>query len=292
MFPDNSWYSHRLILSQYADVENKLTHCSIQHGSITTTFDKNFGSIKFPFSKYLVWNKKAASVCHSNKFYNSKIIGAPFIYLDILLQNKKFVTIKNSLFIIAPHASENIDGPFYHKKFADYVKKKFKGKITICIFYADLNKKIINIYKKKKIKIFSCGKRSNPKYLFLLYEQFKINESIVITELGSALFYSLFLKKKTYFIEKFSPQVIFNNNQKQILNYKKKNAFLFKNLPKSKIVNSKLGKNLANKELGFRYLKNPYELMNILWPNNIFLNILSYIFKTLLWLKWRNKLLS
>jgi hypothetical protein len=292
MFPDNTWYSHRLILSQYSNVKNKLSHCSIQHGSITTTFDKNFGSIRFPFSKYLVWNKKASSVCRSNKFYNNEIIGAPFIYLDILLKNKKFKIFKNSFFIMAPHASENIDGPFYHEKFSEYAKKKFLGKITICIFYSDLNKKIINIYKKKNIKIFSCGKRNNPKYLFLLYRQLKINENIIITELGSALFYSLFLNKKTYYIDKFSPQVILNNNQRQILKYKKKNNFLFKNLSKSKIVNGKLGKKLADLELGLKYLKSPYEIKNILWPNNVFLNICSYIFKILLWLKWRNKLIS
>lgn len=292
MFPDNSWYSHRLILSEYANIKDKLSYCSIQHGSITTTFDKNFGSIKFPFSKYLVWNKKAAHACRSNKFYNNEIIGAPFIYLDILLKNKKFKTIKNSFFIIAPHTSENIPAFFYHEKFSDYAKKKFKGKTTICIFHSDLNKKIINIYRKKNIKIFSCGKRNNPKYLFLLYRQFKINENIVITELGSPLFYSLFLNKKTYYIEKFTPQVIFNNNQKQILMYKKKNNFLFKKLPKSKIVNCKLGKKLANEELGLKYLKKPCEIKNILWPNNVFLNIYSHIFKIFLWFKWKNKLIS
>ena len=110
-------------------------------------------------------------------------------------------------------------------------------------------------------------------------------------KLNIPLPYTEMLAEAFALIDKFSPQVILNNNQRQILKYKQKNNFLFKNLPKSKIVNGKFGKKLADLELGLKYLKSPHEIKNILWPNNVFLNICSYIFKILLWLKWRNKLI-
>jgi len=292
MFPDNSWYSHRLILSRYATIKDNITHCSIQHGSITVSFNKNFGRLVFPFSKYLIWNKRTASICSKNKHYNFEIIGAPFLYLDKLLNKKNFNIIKNSYFVMAPHASENIPSPFFHEKFIKYIKNKIKGKITVCIFYHDRNQKIENLYKKEKINIFSCGKRNNKKFLYLLYYQLKKNENIIITELGSPLFYSLFLNKKTYFIQKFSPQIILNNNENQIKKYKKKYSFLFNGLSSNKIVNAKLGKKLADDELGVDYIKNSREIRDILWPNNSFLKIYAYIFKFLLYLKWRKKLLN
>jgi hypothetical protein len=193
---------------------------------------------------------------------------------------------------MAPHASENIDGPFLHEQFIKYIKRKIKGKITICIFYYDRNKKIENLYKKAKINIFSCGKRNNKRFLYLLYNQLKKHENIIITELGSALFYSLFLNKKTYFIEKFSPQVILFNNEDQIKKYKKKNFFLFNGLPSNKVVNAKLGKKLADRELGKYYMRSPEAIRDILWPTNCFLKIYAYIFRFFLYLKWKNKLLS
>lgn len=292
MFPDNSWYSHRFILSQYINGNEEPTHCSIQHGSISVTFTKNFGKLRIPFSKYLIWNKKTAQVCTKNKNYNFEVIGSPFLYLDKMLNKSNFRVIKNSYFIILPHTSEmTLSKSFLHEQFIKYIEKKFKGKITVCVFFNDRDSKIENLYKKKKMNIFSCGKRDNKHFLYLLYYQLKKHENIVITQFGSALFYSLFLNKKTYFIDRLSPHILFNNKN-QLEKYKKKYSHLFSRLPLTKIVNAKFGKKLADEELGLDYLKSPEEIKLIIWPNNFFLKIYTRIFQFLLYLKWRNKLLN
>jgi hypothetical protein len=291
MYPDNRWYGHRFILSRYAKTEDKPTICSIQHGFLKNISNKNFGKILSPYSKYLIWNEDVARICRKNKNYKFEIIGSPFLYLCKLLEKKKYLKRKNSYFVFLPHAAENIPSSFSHILFIKYIKKKFSGNITACFFYSDITNKISELYKKNEIKIFSCGQRNNKNYLDLLYKQIMSNENIVITELSSALFYSLFLNKKTYFIEKFA-SVKVTQNIKLLKIYKKKNYFLFEGLPKNKIVNSKLGKKLADYELGLKYIKNPYELKNILWKKSLIQKVLIFIFTVLLYLKWRSKLIK
>ena len=79
MFPDNSWYSHKIIFNKYINTNIKTYKASIQHGAIAIGYNKNFGRIFFPFIKYLVWNKKAYNVSKKNGFHRVKIVGAPFI---------------------------------------------------------------------------------------------------------------------------------------------------------------------------------------------------------------------
>ncbi len=292
MYPDNNWYSHKEILNKYIGEKIKVYKSSIQHGSITVTYDKFFGKVKFPFINYLVWNKKALDICRQNGNRNSSIIGSPFIYLNDIMKHKNYKAKPKSYFIFVPHSAEYIPGPFYHSDFISFAKKKFKGRLTVCFFYKDLNSKLKKLYGKNKIKVFSCGKRKNKNYLFSLFVQMKLNENIVITELGSPLFYSLFLEKNTYFVDSFTPSVTPKKFIRQEMNYKKKYEFLYDKLPKNKKVNAYYGKKLANYELGIKYMKKKEDLKKLLVPNNIFFKIYTEICKFLIYLKWKNKLIQ
>jgi hypothetical protein len=292
MFPDNNWYSHKEILNKYTKSKIKHFIASVQHGSITVTYDSSFGKIFFPFFNYLVWNKKAYSVCKKNGFNNVKIIGAPFIYLNEMMRFKKFNTKKDTYFIFVPHSAETIPGPFYHEKFIKFAKKNYKGSITACFFYKDITIKLIKLYKKNNIKIFSCGKRHNKKYLFSLFEQLKIHEKIIITELGSPLFYSLFLNKKTFFVNEFTPSVTSKKFLSQEKRYKDKHNFLYKNLTKNKQVDPLLGKKLADDELGARFLMSKSSLKKLLYSKNLFMKFYAEIYRFLIYIKWKNKLLK
>lgn len=292
MFPDNNWYSHKKILNDYTISKIKNFIASVQHGSITVTYDSLFGKIFFPFFNYLVWNKKAYSVCKKNGFNNVKIVGAPFIYLNEIMKSKKFKIKKNTYFVFVPHSAESLLGPFHHEKFIKFAKKKYKGSIKACFFYKDINIKLIKLYKKNNIKIFSCGKRNNKKYLFSLFEQLKIHQNIIITELGSPLFYSLFLNKKTYFIQEFTPSVTPKKFLSQEKKYKDKHNFLYKNLNKYKQVDPILGKKLADEELGTRFLMSKYSLKKLLYSKNIFMKFYAGIYRFLIYIKWKNKLIN
>ena len=293
MFPDNNWYSHKEILNKYIKKNIKTFYASVQHGSITHSYDKNFGRILFPFIKYLVWNKKAYKICKKNGYENAEIIGAPFIYLDKLMKSQKFIINKNSYLIFIPHSGEVApsDG-FHHEKFINYAKKNFKGSLTACFFYKDINKNLTKLYKKHKIKIFTCGKRNNKKYLFSLYKQMRIHENIVITLLGSPLFYSLYLNKKTFFLRDFTPPLTPKKFGTQEKKYQVKYNFLYKYLPKNYKVNAIKGKKLADEELGVKFLKDKKSLKKLLYSKNFFIKFYTEICKFLIYIKWKNKLIN
>ena len=293
MFPDNNWYSHKEILKKYIKKNIKIFNASVQHGSITHTFDRKFGRIIFPFIKYLVWNKKALNVCKNNGFNNAEIIGAPFIYLNELMKKKKFVTNKNSYFIFIPHSGElGSSVKFDHKNFIIFAKKKFRGSLTACFFYKDINNNLIKLYKKNKIKIFSCGKRNNKKYLFSLYKQMRVHENIVVTLLGSPLFYSLYLNKKTFFVRDFTPLLTPKKFESQEKIYQNKHTFLYKNLANNYKVDPVKGKKIADDELGVKFLKDKSSLRKLLYSQNIFVKFYTEICKFLLYIKWKNKLIN
>ena len=122
--------------------------------------------------------------------------------------------------------------------------------MTACFFYKDINRNLTNLYKRNKIKVFSCGERKNKKYLFSLYEQIRIHEKVVVTLLGSPLFYSLFLKKKTFFLRDFTPSLTPKKFKLQEKKYQIKHSFLFQELPDNDKVDPTKGKKLADEELG------------------------------------------
>ena len=292
MFPDNNWYSHKIILNKYINTNIKTYKASIQHGAIVFGYNKYFGRIFFPFIKYLVWNKKAYNVSKKNGFHRVEIIGAPFIYLNELMKSKKFRTKKNTYFVFLPHAAEGGPITFYHEKFIKFLKKNYKGSLTVCFFYKDINNNLRKLYKKNNINIFSSGKRNNKSFLFSLYKQMKISENIVITELGSSLFYSLFLNKRTFFVNDFKHDINSIKISSLEKKYMKKYNFLYKNLPKNRVVNPQLGKKLADEHLGIKFLMSKNSLKKLLYPRNIIMNIYTEICKFIIYIKWKNKLIG
>ena len=147
----------------------------------------------------------------------------------------------------------------------------------MCLFYYDLNDEIKTFYKKNKIKIVSNGIREDLKFLNRLYFNLVTHKNVVVTELGSTLFYSMLLKKNTFLRTKYDNKYLGKLYQTEFIPYQykkylKKNKFLL-----SKKINLKKGFELAKLELGYDYLKKPEELKKILDLENIFKNITKYI---------------
>ena len=88
MFLDNSFYSHRSILSKYCGVKDKKCFASIQHGSFTLKQEQLIGKRFFSISPFLCWNERLLKITKKNNIPNVFCIGAPFLYLDILMKKK------------------------------------------------------------------------------------------------------------------------------------------------------------------------------------------------------------
>ena len=284
MYLDNSFYSHRRILSKYCGVKDKKCFASIQHGSFTLRQEREIGKRFFSISPFLCWNERLLQITKKNKIPNVISIGAPFLYLDILMKNKKFKSPIGTL-VFPSKSSVSLNSDLNHSRLIEMTEKKFKGPYTVCVYFVDL-KKDWSIYKQRGWKVISFGDRYEKNFLYGVYKYIKSSKNIVVTSIDTVAFYSMFLKKNLYFITKYKKKnktynIVTTKNelQEDVQKYYKKK---FPNLLKNK---SSVDKRffLACNELGYNSIKSKKELRKILGFENklkmIVAKILSHYFK-------------
>ena len=120
----------------------------------------------------------------------------------------------------------------------------------------------------------------------------RVHENIVVTLLGSPLFYSLYLNKKTFFVKDFTPLLTQKKFTSQEKIYQNKHSFLYENLANNYKVDPVKGKKIADDELGVKFLKDNSSLRKLLYSQNIFVKLYTEICKFLLYIKWKNKLIN
>jgi hypothetical protein len=295
MYPDNNWYGHRSILAEYCCIKDTHVFASIQHGITPFWMPNELGRRKLNYTPYLCWDKNTELHCHQNGIKNVKAIGAPFIYLHKLYSKKVDISLKKRNVILFPsHSSisekRNLN---YCNLLIEYIEKKYKPPYTVCFYYKDLHKINKAFFLRKNWLIVCNGNRVNKSFLKNLYNNL-INHNIVLcAELGSTMFYSLFLEKKTSLILKVKENSFYKEieNPKRGFDKEKYIKFMDRhNFLKNKgFIDKKLGKRLANKVLGLNNLKSKNELKAYLGWNNKIKIFLAKLFAKILDLKYPNK---
>ena len=291
MLPDNSWYGHKKILFDYIGVKENKIYASLQHGWISQVQDLA------PKKKYLypilVWSKFQKKKFNKKKNFNVYAIGSPFLYLCRLMQTKFKDTSNNDYvskgtIVFPAHSSQGFEHTTDHELLIKLTEKNFKGPYTVCFYYYGLNSKDISLYKKKNWRIICCVKNKIDQYsLFKIYNELRLHENIISTELSSPIFYGMYLKKKTKVFFKPNKRFFFYSEaeKKMIKFYKKKYPELF-----NSFLNAEKGYKLAKKELGFDCLQNKINLKKIMGLNSFYKTCLSKIFSFLYDIKYGNGL--
>lgn len=285
MFPDNNWYGHRKILLRYLKIKDQNIFASLQHGWQSQFSKPNYIKKKYPT---LFWSKK--NMNSLNKKNNDKYsIGSPFLYLCEILKirvGKKKISSANSkgTLVFPTHSSQDLKQETNHNLLIKDIEENFEGPYTVCLYYYDLVPKDIEIYKKKKWRVICCTRgRSDTYSLLRQYIEINKHKTIVSGEFCSALFYSMYLKKKTRILldsnKRFSSYL--ESEKKIVKLYKKNYPQLF-----NSFLPAEEGYELGKKELGFESIKDREELKNILGCNSSIKNLLSRIFSFLYDLKY------
>jgi hypothetical protein len=171
-------------------------------------------------------------------------------------------------------------------------KIKKKDSLDVWLWRNDL----ISIFyskNKKKITLEAHNKWFHKSFLKNLYNNL-INHNIVLcAELGSTMFYSLFLEKKTSLILKVKENSFYKEIETPKRGFDKEKYIKFMdrhNFLKNKgFIDKKLGKRLANKVLGLNNLKSKNELKAYLGWNNKIKIFLAKLFAKIIDLKYPNK---
>lgn len=265
MFIDNNWYSHRKILANYCNIKDKPAYASIQHGwfRILDQEIKSLKVSKIPKSTFLCWSKRMEEIYKKNNpNKNIVAIGAPFIYLYD--DNKPDIKIERNVLVFPPHTGELENKPSNftkHKELINHVSNLYTGPYSACLFYQDMKKDIIKIYKEKNWKIFCCGDRKNLKFLENFIKIVSLHENIIVCEMTSAYLYALYMKKDVKIINEFNKTYVHRNVHGQEIDedswivYKDLYPFLSSNNFEEKIKYAKLELGCENKKTKTEIIK-------------------------------------
>jgi len=322
VFIDNNWYGNRYILSKYCKVKDEPIFGSLQHGlllashfDITKTSDVKLGDRSFNQIPWFVWNDYMLENTKKNKIKNVINIGSPIVYLHEMLKYRKFAKPKGTLLIPCRSVYE-VSHIVDYDRLIRMVKKKFKPPYKILVGYFDLAQVFKIRHKYKDCTFVTCGKRTNFKYTYNLYKYMKECNSVVNFYPGTSILYSLFFKKKTYYINnrylikttrdpmaiikdkvfKFRSNYNFKNKKKinikikQIIKDDQISAECFKKEYGIDIsqLNKKNHYNKALIALGYNKKKNPKELIKILGWDNLLKKNLAKLLKIIIDIKHKD----
>ena len=322
MFIDNNWYGNRYILSKYCKIKNYPILCSLQHGlilashfEITESKNLKLGKRRFMQFPWLVWNDFIVENTKKNNIINVINIGSPIIYLHTMLKNKKFCKPKGTL-IIPCRSVYEVNHIVNYDSLIKMVKKKYNPPYKILVGYFDLPNVFKIRHKYKDCTFVTCGKRKNLKYTYKLYKYYQECQSTVNFYPGTSILYSLFFKKKTFYINNRylnkttkKPEAIRNNkifkrnNIKKLKNKNMVNIKISDIAKDDKIattcfkkeygidlfnLNRKTYHNKALIALGYNKKKSPTELKKILGWDSTFKITLSYILKMIMNIRYFN----
>ena len=293
MYQDNNWYGHRKVFLDYCNINyNYNALAATQHGWMPIAHRHILGKRSFDsVIPFLCWSKSVEQLVKKYTT-NTHTIGAPFIYLHEIKKKKKYNS-KGTL-VFPTHNTPEIKTQFKHEKLIDIVESQEEGPYTVCLYYTDHKKKNINIYKKKKWKVVCCGNRRDENFLFKLYNHISNAKSVVCSELTSPLFYSMYLNKKTRIINKYkiknryysiSEVEMWNFEISSYKFFKKRYPSIFK-----KGLKLKKGKELADIELGTKYLKSKKTIKKLMGWDNFLKIYLAKLFAFLMDLKYKKNL--
>ena len=171
-----------------------------------------------------------------------------------------------------------------HNLLIENIKEKFEGPYTICFYYYDLNQKDVDIYKKMNWRVVCCTRGRTDSYsLYRQYIEIKKHSTVVCGEFNTALFYSMYLKKKTSVLHEGNKQVISYNEEEN--NQLKSYMTAYPELCNS-FLSADKGYELGKKELGFDCMKNKEDLKKLLGCDSIIKIYLSKLFSILYDLKY------
>jgi hypothetical protein len=206
---NNQMYGHNVIMRKYARVRLPyLIPGQLQHGwHIDHGIHGDLQNITETekLKKYFVWNKNNLTNAHKYGFNNVIAIGAPFIYLPEIKIDVE--TKSNSVLLFPVHSCESegfVDPITTFKRYLadiDFLHNEFES-ITACLYWREYeNDSIRKLFEKNDINAVTLGHRdNNPNFLFSFCKHAYEHEFISSNIFSTAIFYGLYLKKKTFIL--------------------------------------------------------------------------------------------
>jgi hypothetical protein len=280
MHSDNNWYGNKKILLDYCNLESQPVYASLYHGWIFSEHLKTRNKKKITPGNLLTWNNKQLKIVQEKNKKNTFSIGSPFLYLDKfkkkILRKRK---ICHGVLCFPPHSKTNYHQEFNHKNFIKFIESNFNPPYSCCLYYVDFNSEIKEFYKKSNWNILTAGARDDLYHIEKIYDYLDAHDKIVVPYVCTQFFYSLYLKKDTFIVNKSydNNESFFSNNAVTEYQSAVNNYFQFK-YPEfftNQMIPKKIGFHVACEELGYDCIKESNELKKLLGLDSFFKKFLA-----------------
>ena len=155
--------------------------------------------------RYYLWNDNNLKQAKKDGFQNIIPIGAPFIYLyDDYNPEKKILS--NSLILFPLHSVEGEEYFDIIKSYKNYlnqiktIEDNFQ-RISVSLYWNDYrNKDVVELFTNQNINVYCMGQREKePNFLKNFIDIVGNYEFVSSDSYSSAIFYSLYMRKKFFF---------------------------------------------------------------------------------------------
>lgn len=267
MKPDNDWYGHKRVLSDYCGYENKKSVFGyIPHGW-EPAWTAEHGRRRIKQAPLFVWNQRLQEQAQSFGLANVICIGAPYIYAVHMLLGEERPTGLGTI-AFPSHSAEGTQIGGEMDSFIREVESKCPPPYTVSVFYQDLQKEVVNLYRDAGWKIVSFGTRADDQFLYRQLKEIARHEHVVGNLLQTALWYGGFLGKsirligdrpKILSISKLhSPESVKRDLDRHLIFEDRFSGIRGEGL------NAAVAQNIAAHELGAEFKRSPKELSQIL----------------------------
>ena len=269
---DNLYYGHYQILKKYsgAIIPYKING-EMQHGwtrrSGITSLDLGVKSNNLSLKRYYVFNSNNKKKALNGGYKNVVAIGAPFLYIK---NPKQYYSqkISNSLITFPSHTHEFGGFKNTFETYKTYLQslKKIEKKFSLVVVSLGWeeykNSNIVALFENEGISVVCMGHRDkNPNFLIKFINEVSKFEYVSSDNVSSAVFYSLFMKKKVFLYGELMKE----NNIWHVDNLKRELTYDNRMYPQLfwDSFDYKSHSYLADKELGVDHKKTPEELREI-----------------------------
>jgi hypothetical protein len=213
----NRYYGHESILKQYCSkrIPSVVTGV-IQHGWRRDNGIHRADSL--PISKrkananIFVWNRFNREEAERIGCRHVFPIGAPFIYMDRIPEQR---VDRESLVLFPSHSWENEPFRDEYRSYRHYISKigKIKNRfssVTVCLYWLQYSsRELREMISGEGFRIICMGHRdNNPGFLHNFRRQVSRFEYVSSNVYSTAVFYALFMNKKTFIYGGYDPEEI------------------------------------------------------------------------------------
>lgn len=206
-------------------------------------------------------------------------IGPYIHYANDFYDNKKLAEEKmkngKTLLVFPSHSIENIYSQYDINKFIEKIKNISKlynfNTVLVCLYWADIQKGIDEIYKKHGFNIVTAGYRENPMFLSRLKTIIKLSDYTISNDIGTHVGYCIYLKKPHYIIRqnieydaKTNKHYLLEFKDRDLSSYEKDVEEIRKSFENPVFNISKNQQEICNKYWGFDEIKSPEQIRYIL----------------------------